>query len=114
MLARALRRRGRKVGAAGDGASGLSAALAEDFDVVICDVRMPGMDGITFLEALKAERPTVEVIMVTGSPTSWTSTRAAELGAFAYLAKPYNLAAIESLVEAAAKRRAGTDGGPKL
>lgn len=102
LIARALRRRGWEVSEAGDGRSGLSAALAADFDVVICDVRMPGVDGFAFLEAIKDDRPAVRVILVSGATTTGIASRSAELGAFAFLAKPFSLEGLYSTVEAAA------------
>lgn len=60
----------------------------EPFDVVLLDLRMPGMDGIEVLEAIKRRWPPVEVVIVTGYPTLETAKQAARLGAYDYLAKP--------------------------
>ncbi len=105
MLSYTLRRRGFEVSVAEDGKQGVAAARAADFDVVICDVMMPGMNGVDVLEILKRERPEVEVIMVTGFPSDETAARSAELGAFGYLAKPYELMALCALISAAAARK---------
>jgi DNA-binding NtrC family response regulator len=105
MLAYTFRRMKFDVAVAEDGEKGVAAALGADFDVVVCDVMMPGMDGIAVLEILKRERPLLEVVMVTGFPTDETSARALELGAFDYLAKPYEIPALCTLVEKAAVRK---------
>jgi DNA-binding NtrC family response regulator len=60
----------------------------EPADVVLLDLRMPGMDGITVLKALKQSWPESEVIVVTGYPTLETAKQAVSLGAYDYLTKP--------------------------
>jgi DNA-binding NtrC family response regulator len=60
----------------------------EPADVVLLDLRMPEMDGITVLQALKQRWPESEVIVITGYPTLETAKQAVSLGAYDYLAKP--------------------------
>ena len=57
-------------------------------DVVLLDLRMPEMDGITVLKALKQRWPESEVIVITGYPTLETAKQAVSLGAYDYLTKP--------------------------
>ncbi len=64
-------------------------------DVVVLDVKMPGMDGITAIREIKKAHPLVEVIMLTGHASLEASIEGMELGAFDYLLKP---AAIDELV----------------
>jgi DNA-binding NtrC family response regulator len=104
MLSYFLRRMKCEVVVAEDGEKGVAAALAADFDVVVCDVMMPGMDGIAVLEILKRERPALEFVVVTGYPTDETAARARELGAFDYIAKPYEVAALYAVIQAAARK----------
>jgi|CXWL01.1.fsa_nt_gi DNA-binding NtrC family response regulator len=87
------------------GEKGVAAAIGSDFDVVVCDIMMPGLDGIKFLEILKRERPAVEVIIVTGYPHPDRYARAKELGAFEFLSKPYAMATLCPMLEAAAARK---------
>jgi len=60
----------------------------EPFDVVLLDLRMPDVDGITVLRALKQRWPESEVIIITGYPSIDTAKQAVALGAYDYLAKP--------------------------
>jgi DNA-binding NtrC family response regulator len=57
-------------------------------DVVLLDLRMPGMDGMTVLKTIKQRWPDTEVVIITGYPTIETAKEAVRLGAFDYLAKP--------------------------
>jgi DNA-binding NtrC family response regulator len=80
------------VSSAFDGQEGLK-RLAEDpeIDVVLLDVRMPGMDGIETLKHIRATYPTTEVIMLTGHATFESAIDGLKLGAFDYLLKPVAL-----------------------
>ena len=64
------------------------ALRAEPYDVVLLDLRMPDVDGITVLRAVKQRWPASEVIVITGYPTLETAKQAVALGAYDYLAKP--------------------------
>ena len=58
------------------------------FDVVLLDLRLPGMDGMSVLRAIKHEWPDCEVVVITGYPSIETAKEAIRLGAYDYLAKP--------------------------
>jgi len=60
-------------------------------DVVVLDVRMPGMDGIETLKAIKKFNPLVEIIMLTGHANLEVARKGMELGAFDYLMKPIDI-----------------------
>lgn len=68
----------------------------EHFDVVILDVRMPGMDGIETLKEMKKRRPLMEVIMLTGHASVESGVQGMQFGAFDYVMKP---AEIDDLLE---------------
>ncbi len=75
-------------------------------EVVILDVKMPGMDGIDVLTAIKTRFPLVEVIMLTGHATVESAIEGMKLGAFDYLMKPCDLdTLIEKTTQAARKKR---------
>ena len=105
MLCFNLKQKNIEVIAAEDGEKGVEAALAGDFDAVVCDIMLPGLDGIAVLQILKRERPTVEVVIVTGFPSPERRARAKELGALEFLAKPYKMDILCALLEDAALRK---------
>jgi two-component system OmpR family response regulator len=84
-------------------------ANPEVVDVVLLDIKMPGMDGIEALRQIKSCCPTIEVIVVTGHASQEFSRLGRELGAFDYLIKPIRLDAILERIEAAFRRRRGDD-----
>ena len=91
VLQRRLRRRGLDVSGVGSGEAALEYLRATTADVVVLDVKMPGMSGIEALEAIRAEFDDLEVIMLTGYADATTAVRVMDRGAFAYLMKPVNI-----------------------
>jgi len=82
----------------GDGAS--------NFDVVILDVKMPGMDGLETLAAIKLKHPNLEVIMLTGHATVESAIEGMKAGAFDYLMKPCDIDLLLAKIDrAVAKKR---------
>jgi len=76
-----------------------------DTDVVLLDVKMPGMDGIQTLREIKARHPLTEVIMLTGHATIESAVEGMKLGAFDYLMKPCDMEELSSKAAAAGKKR---------
>ena len=76
-------------------------------DLVILDVKMPGMDGIETLKEIRKEFPLVEVIMLTGHATVETSIEGMRLGAFDYLMKPCDMDVLIEKVNAAVSKKRG-------
>ncbi|MEW6365765.1 MAG: response regulator [Acidobacteriota bacterium] len=74
-----------------DGEQALSHIKGEEPDVMVLDLRMPGIDGLEVLRRVKKEHPGVEVIILTGHGTEKDEALAMELGAFAYLQKPVDI-----------------------
>jgi DNA-binding NtrC family response regulator len=71
-----------------DGKEALLVMEQRPADVVLLDLRMPGMDGMAVLKTIKQRWPETEVVIITGYPTVETAKEAVRLGAFDYLAKP--------------------------
>lgn len=96
-IARRLSRRGLIIHEAHSGVEALE-VLREvpEMDVVVLDVKMPGLDGLETLKAIKSEYPVVEVVMLTGHATVESAIDGMKLGAFDYLMKPCE---IEILIE---------------
>ncbi len=74
--------------AAEDGADALRLMERHPYDVVLLDLRMPGLDGMSVLRTIKQKWPESEVVVITGYPTIETAKEAVRLGAYDYLAKP--------------------------
>ena len=71
-----------------NGKDALQVMEQHPFDVVLLDLRMPGMDGMTVLKTIKEKWPESEVIIITGYPAVESAKEAVTLGAYDYLAKP--------------------------
>ena len=71
-----------------DGSEALRAMAEQSFDVVLLDLRMPGVDGMVVLRTIKEKWPESEVVIITGYPSIETAKEAVRLGAYDYIAKP--------------------------
>ncbi|MEJ2723927.1 MAG: response regulator [Deltaproteobacteria bacterium] len=105
LLALKLKEVGKEVQVAYDGRECLDALEKDNIDVVILDIKMPGMDGIDVLKEIKRRFAIVEVIMLTGHGTIQTAVEGMKLGAFDYLLKPTDFEDLLSKVENARRRK---------
>ena len=80
------------------------------FDVVVLDIRMPGMDGIKTLNEIKKNYPLLEIIILTGYASIKTSIEAMNAGAFEYLEKPYDIEQLVAIIDAALARKKKFEG----
>lgn len=80
-----------KVDEAGDGAEGSAMAEKEVYDIILCDIKMPKLDGIEVLEKIQKVHPDIPVIMISGHGTIETAVEAVKKGAFDFIAKPLDL-----------------------
>jgi len=94
-------RKGYSVSCAPNGNEALSLLGNKRFHVALVDIKMPGMNGIELLKALKTEQPFIEVIILTGYAEVDTAIEAMKSGAYDYLAKPYNLNELEIILQKA-------------
>src|SRR5499425_3836332 len=88
-----------------DGASALDAIRASAVDLVLLDIRLPGMDGIEVLERIKAVDEGIEVILVTAVKTVKTAVAAMKLGAFDYVTKPFEEEELLATIRRALQKR---------
>jgi two-component system response regulator HydG len=79
-----------QVTTAGDGGRAISLIAAQDFDVIVTDLRMPGADGFEVLRAAKARAPDTEVVMMTAYASVQDAVTAMKEGAYDYLQKPFD------------------------
>jgi DNA-binding NtrC family response regulator len=101
-----LARKGYEVLTATSGSEALEKLMKENVHVVILDVKMPGMDGVATLKAIKCRYPLVEVIMLTGHATVESAMDGLKLGAADYLMKPADVdELIKKAKEAFAKKK---------
>ena len=105
MLSLRLNEVGEKVTAAYSGKECLESLENKEIDVVILDIKMPGMDGMETLGEIKKRFPLVEVIMLTGHGSTETAVEGMKMGAFDYLMKPADFDDLTTKLEGARKRR---------
>lgn len=91
LLKKELARKGFAVETAEDGRIALALLRETSFDVILLDIVMPGIDGITFMKKLKGDPAAPSIIVLTGRATIETAVEAMKNGAFDYLTKPYKL-----------------------
>jgi two-component system response regulator HydG len=94
-----------EVTTAENGERALALVEAGDFDVMVSDIRMPGMDGYALLSELKRGRPQVEVILITAYASLSRAVEAMKEGAFHYLKKPFEPDELLLLVQRALERK---------
>jgi len=104
LLQMELSRSGYKVTATASGEDGLSAYREEIFNVVLQDIRMPGMDGVEALKLMREESNIPEIIMFTGHGTIETAVECIKHGAYDYLTKPIKLDELELLIDKACEK----------
>jgi len=90
-LVKRLRKRKVNAEGAGNGEEALMILGRNPVDVVVLDVRMPGMDGIEVLREIKKSYPLIEVVMLTGHASMEVAIEGMEIGAFDYLMKPVDI-----------------------
>jgi len=109
MLAFALRDRGYEVAAVDSGAAALELAKTKEFAAAVCDIMMPGVNGVDTLKGLKQLQPSLPVIMATAYATSALASASMKNGAFGYIAKPYELKELFEVLSNAVRRDASPE-----
>jgi len=104
-MSKLLNRRGYQVTAVNSGDAALQALTNNSFDVMVLDLKMPGMDGIATMHEMRKLGLFTEVLVLTGHGSIDTALEAIQLGAYDYLTKPCEIAELVSKIEAALERK---------
>lgn len=96
---------GYEVFEAEDGLAGMETIKKEDFDLVLCDIKMPKMDGVEVLEAVKKIKPEIPMVMISGHGDLETAVNTMKMGAFDYISKPPDLNRLLNTVRIALDRK---------
>jgi DNA-binding NtrC family response regulator len=88
-----------------DGLAGIEKIKKEDYDLVLCDIKMPKMDGVEVLEAVKKIKPETPMVMISGHGDLDTAVNTMRLGAFDYISKPPDLNRLLNTVRIALDRK---------
>ncbi len=94
-----------QVSEAEDGLIGIEMIKKEDYDLVLCDIKMPKMDGVEVLEAIKKIKPETPIVMISGHGDLDTAVNTMRLGAFDYISKPPDLNRLLNTVRIALDRK---------
>jgi DNA-binding NtrC family response regulator len=106
MLSQRFQDDGHVVRVAYNAEEGLESLAEQEPDVVVLDIRMPGMDGIAALRKIRARHPLVEVVLLTGHGSAETAVEGLKLGAYDYLQKPTKYEELLETLKAARARKA--------
>jgi DNA-binding NtrC family response regulator len=106
-MSKLLTNRGYKVTAVNSGDSAIRALEEKDFDVVVLDLKMPGMDGITTLKEIKKLDLFTETLILTGHGSIDSAMEAIKLGAYDYLTKPCEIDELVAKLEGAWEKKDG-------
>jgi two-component system response regulator PilR (NtrC family) len=105
LLSMMLRREGYDVVTAANGEAALASIQAEIFDLIITDIKMPKLDGISLLRSVKELSPDTIVIVITAFGTAETAVDAMKLGAYDYITKPFKNEEIKLVVQKALEKQ---------
>ncbi len=104
-LLKLLSKRGYDVVVVYNGADAVNIVGEKEFDVIILDMKMPGMDGIATLKEIKKKVPSVEVVILTGHGSVESGIEGMQLGAFDFLMKPVSIDDLQEKVSEAYRRK---------
>jgi len=105
LMERELPRAGYVVTTAESGEGALEKVQAQDFDVILLDLKMPGIGGMEALRRIRGSGASGEVVILTGHPDVDSAIEAMKLGAYDYLTKPFKLSELEEVLRRAAERK---------
>jgi len=105
-LCRGLAEEGHEAVGVGTGAEGLRLAAAESFDVIVCDILLPGVNGFQIVRKLREQAVWTPVLMLTAKDGEWDEAEALDAGADGYLTKPFSYVVLKAHLRALARRGA--------
>jgi DNA-binding NtrC family response regulator len=108
-MSKLLSRRGYQMKAVNSGDQALQALMESAFDVMVLDLKMPGLDGIATIREMKKLGLLTEVLILTGHGSIDLALEALQMGAYDFVTKPCGIEEIVSKIEAAFERRKGKD-----
>ena len=104
-LFKLLSKRGYDAAVVYSGADAADIVEEKEFDVIVLDMKMPGMDGIATLKEIKKKMPSVEVVILTGHGSVESGIEGMQLGAFDFLMKPVSIDDLQEKVSEAYRRK---------
>lgn len=104
-IAKLIAKRGYDIKAVYNGQSAIEALDEMDFDVIILDLKMPGLDGLATLKIIKGKKPGVEVIILTGHGSMDSGIDGIQLGAFDFIMKPVRFEDLYEKIRQAYQRK---------
>ena len=104
-LAERLETRGLKVTTATNGEDALGSIEKQEYDLIVLDLMLPGLDGLETLKRIKARQPDAEIIMLSGQGSIRTSIEAMKLGACDFLQKPVDIGELMNKISEAKEKR---------
>jgi two-component system, OmpR family, response regulator len=104
-IAKLISKRGYDVVTVYNGESAIKAVEENEFDVIVLDLKMPGIDGLTTLKAIKKSQPKVEVIILTGHGSMDSGIDGIQLGAFDFIMKPVRFDDLHESIRQAFQRK---------
>ena len=103
VLSKALKKQGYVVDLAEDGAEAKKLMRQDHYDLAVLDIKMPGIQGLDLLKQFRAEHPETLVVIMTAEATMEHAVTAMKNGAYDYLTKPFDLAALDAIILKATK-----------
>ena len=88
-----------------DGLQGLEMIMSNDYDLILCDIKMPKMDGVEVLQKVKKVKPEIPIVMISGHGDLDTAVNTMRIGAFDYISKPPDLNRLLNTVRNALDRK---------
>lgn len=111
LLERVLSGAGHYVKVVDSGEAALAELQKEQFDLVVADKNLPGLDGLEVLRLARTQYPNLQAILITGFPTPETREQAREMGVHAFVTKPFGILEIVEICDDALERFSGRAAG---